>query len=196
MLCICASAGANFTAREHFAAALALDMPVFCVVTKTDRVAPAALQQTLRATREMLAAAAGTVSGAVSGADVLDSSESGRLHGCSSDGEGGGAAAQPPQSSLGVSVAPTGALNGDAASEGTMFDLDEQQERQLQRHEQVLGFRVYRPFASRCSSCCSCVLSAWLFTCPSSLQPLLPVLQCTTRRIRLEPSRRSAAMCS
>jgi uncharacterized membrane protein len=62
MLSVCATTGLKFTTREHFAAALALDIPVFCVITKADLAPAAVLQRTLQETRIMLATATDTVS--------------------------------------------------------------------------------------------------------------------------------------
>ena len=132
MLCVCATAGINLTAREHFAAALALDMPVFCVVTKADLVAPAALQKMLQAVREMAAAAAATVSSSMD-TDGLDSSESGRLHGGSSDGE----ATTIGRNSQKASAAALCPMPLGAASQGTIFECDEQQEHQHLWQQQV-----------------------------------------------------------
>lgn len=60
MLCVHARDGVNRTTQEHLAAALALDIPVFAVVTQADTAAPEALQATVRATRTLLATAADT----------------------------------------------------------------------------------------------------------------------------------------
>ena len=80
MLCVCAKTGLDLTTREHFAAALALDIPVFCVVTKTDIVSAIELERTLRALRLLLTAAAdaGTTASvpvSVTGASVNELSE-------------------------------------------------------------------------------------------------------------------------
>lgn len=64
MFCVCAQTGVNRTAREHLAAALALDVPVFAVVTKTDQVDDATLASTLLETRLLLARAADTATAA------------------------------------------------------------------------------------------------------------------------------------
>lgn len=60
MLCVHARDGVNRTTQEHLAAALALDIPVFAVVTQADTATPEALQATVRATRTLLATAADT----------------------------------------------------------------------------------------------------------------------------------------
>ena len=80
MLCVCAKTGLDLTTREHFAAALALDIPVFCVVTKTDIVSAIELERTLGALRMLLttAADAGTIASVplrVTGASADELSE-------------------------------------------------------------------------------------------------------------------------
>jgi GTPase len=78
MLCVCASSGVQQTTREHLAAALALDIPAFCVITKTDSVHPDVLAKTMRETRRMLATAADSVVAAsrdLRGASTDDQSE-------------------------------------------------------------------------------------------------------------------------
>lgn len=64
MFCVCARTGVNRTAREHLAAALALDIPIFAVVTKTDQADDDMLAATLLDTRLLLATAADTATAA------------------------------------------------------------------------------------------------------------------------------------
>lgn len=64
MFCVCAHTGVNRTAREHLAAALALDIPVFAVVTKTDQADEEMLASTLLEARLLLATAADTATAA------------------------------------------------------------------------------------------------------------------------------------
>jgi hypothetical protein len=63
MLCVCACSGVRRITKEHFAAALALDIPVFCVITKADLAAPAQLARTLTTVRTLLATAPLTAAG-------------------------------------------------------------------------------------------------------------------------------------
>eukprot|EP00892_Ulva_mutabilis_P004085 jgi/Ulvmu1/2048/UM120_0044.1 len=60
MLCVCARAGVDRTTQEHLAAALALDVPVFAVITQADTVPADGLHATVQATRALLATAADT----------------------------------------------------------------------------------------------------------------------------------------
>ena len=64
MFCVCARTGVNRTAREHLAAALALDIPIFAVVTKTDQADDDTLAATLLEARLLLATAADTATSA------------------------------------------------------------------------------------------------------------------------------------
>jgi len=57
LICVCANTGVAAITREHCAAALALDVPMLCVVTKADAASPTALARTLREVRGMLASA-------------------------------------------------------------------------------------------------------------------------------------------
>jgi hypothetical protein len=61
MFCVCAQSGVNRTSREHLAAALALDIPVFAVITKSDQADGERLAATLLEARLLLATAADTV---------------------------------------------------------------------------------------------------------------------------------------
>lgn len=122
MLCVCAVSGLTLTTREHFAAALALDIPVFCVLTKVDLAPEAVLQRTLHDTRAMLATAADTVKKAtrpgLAGCSTDDASDAG-------DARGG--------------PAPESTWAGDLVDvpEGGVFDADDQQELSAHRRMQV-----------------------------------------------------------
>lgn len=151
MLCVCAKTGLDLTTREHFAAALALDMPVFCVVTKSDTVSPAKLERTLRETRQLLAAAAdaGAAASAIpagaAGASANELSElSEQLRGSSSDGGCRVVGSERVSGDVVVSnsaQAPAGGSDAGGDCIG-IFDTDDQQEMQEQRQEQVHAFAV------------------------------------------------------
>ena len=172
MLCVCAKSGPNLTAREHFAAALALDIPVFCIITRTDLASSDTLQQTLHTTREMLATAVDAVGrDEVPGGSADDWSEGGeRLPGQSSI-EGSTAPGMPFSFDTGVDVeagaAERRAGADDGSAEAGLFDTDDQQEGAEHRRQQVCMFAPHCPFAASCAQvllvvhqpCCT------LFTC-------------------------------
>ena len=58
ILCVCASTGVSLITKEHFAAAVALDIPVVCVITKADSASAAVLARTVHTVRLLLASAA------------------------------------------------------------------------------------------------------------------------------------------
>jgi Elongation factor Tu GTP binding domain len=170
MLCVCAKAGVNLTTREHFAAALALDMPVFCVITKTDAVSSAALSRTLRDVRVMLATAADAVGaplGDVAGGSADDWSEGGGQRQACASGKGSAPSAaqlctcdERPESS---STLPERCGRGgaedrtDAVVEGGgIFDSDDQRELRERRQEQVRKRLMRVPVCNR-SLGCGCV---------------------------------------
>lgn len=85
MFCVNACTGGSHTSREHLAAALALDIPVFAVITKADSADPETMAASVCEARTLLATAADVTTAARYG------ERSGRGHSTddTTDAEGG-----------------------------------------------------------------------------------------------------------
>jgi hypothetical protein len=71
MFCVNACSGVNRTSREHLAAALALDIPVFAVITKADQADPEQMAAAVHETRTLLATAADATTAARNGGRLI-----------------------------------------------------------------------------------------------------------------------------
>jgi hypothetical protein len=152
MLCVCARSGVQQTSREHLAAALALDIPVFCVFTKTDSVHPAVLARVLRATRQMLASATDSVAAASS-----------HIRGASTDDQ----SERSVQASRGWRQASNGDVDGRLMEvpESEVFRTDDDDEMSAKWQEHVcsaaplLGLRFWMVLGCMTRECCN---ASWL----------------------------------